>query len=68
MTALRRAWNGWKRVAHAIGDVQARILLGLFYFVVLSPCALMMRRAERGGWRPAAAAPGSALDRARQQY
>jgi hypothetical protein len=36
----RRLWQGWKRVARRIGDVQARLLLNVFYFLVLAPFAL----------------------------
>jgi hypothetical protein len=39
----RRAWEGWKRVARRLGDFQARVLLSLFYFVVVAPFALGVR-------------------------
>ncbi len=71
MNLIRRAWSGWKRVAHAIGDVQARVLLGAFYFVLLAPCALIVRwtGADTGrGWLPPATVPGGERDRARRQY
>jgi hypothetical protein len=59
-TGLRAAWNAWKRLARRIGDIQARILLTLFYYVVLGPFALVLRwrsdplaleRGVSGGWR-----------------
>ena len=40
---LKTVWNGWKRVAHKIGDFQARLLLSVFYFGVLGPFALGMK-------------------------
>ncbi len=40
---MRRAWKWWQGVARKIGDVQARILLTFFYFVVVSPFALVVR-------------------------
>lgn len=40
---VRRLWEGWKRVARRIGDAQARIMLTVFYFVVLAPFALAVR-------------------------
>jgi hypothetical protein len=74
--ALRALWRGWKAVARRVGDVQARILLTLFYYVVLGPFALVLRwrsdplgigpRAS-GGWRPRDEPAGPPLPRARRQ-
>lgn len=33
----------WKRVARKIGDIQARILLTLFYILIVGPFALVIR-------------------------
>ena len=61
-----RAWTRWKVIAHVIGNFQARVLLSLFYFLVVPPFALVVKvrkdplrlRLHRGtsGWieRPAA--------------
>ncbi len=43
MQALRKIWSGWKAFAHVIGDFQARLLLSLFYFVVVGPFALGLK-------------------------
>jgi hypothetical protein len=76
MTLLRRLWQGWKRFGKKVGDFQARLLLTIFYFVILSPFALGMRAADplalrKGGdpaWRPRPATPeGDVLTRARRQ-
>jgi hypothetical protein len=40
---LRRLWVGWKRIARRIGDVQARIMLTIFYAVIVAPFALAVR-------------------------
>ena len=40
---LRRLWARWKELAGYIGDFQARLLLTLFYFVVLMPFGLCVR-------------------------
>ncbi len=77
---MRRAfgalWDGWKRVARRIGDVQARVLLTGFYFLVLGPPALLLRwRADplalrpgsARGWTPREAATEPALARAHRQ-
>jgi hypothetical protein len=37
-------WEKWKRLGKRIGDAQARLLLSFFYFVLLSPFALALRR------------------------
>ena len=52
---LRALWEAWKRVARRIGDLQARVLLTAFYFLVLGPLALLLR------WRadPLALHPGT---------
>jgi hypothetical protein len=63
-SAVSRAWERWKVVAHAIGTFQARVLLLVFYFVVVPPFALIVklkdplglrRRDRASGWieRPA---------------
>jgi len=75
-SALRAIWESWKRVARRIGDVQARILLTVFYFLVLGPFALLLRwrtdplaiqpRTE-GGWRARHEAHGTPLEQAQKQ-
>jgi Saxitoxin biosynthesis operon protein SxtJ len=74
---LRRLWEQWKVVAHVIGNVQSRLLLCLFYFLVLAPFALGVRlfadplrlqKPSRSAWLPK---PTERLDRwakARRQF
>lgn len=40
---LKRIWQAWKRVAHRIGNFQSRVLLTIFYFVVVLPFGLATR-------------------------
>jgi hypothetical protein len=40
---LRRMWEAWKRLAHRIGNFQARVLLTLFYAVAILPWGLIVR-------------------------
>ena len=54
MSTLRSAWAWWKRVARRIGDFQARVLLTVFYFVILGPFALVIRRSDPLAIRPRA--------------
>jgi len=40
---LGDAWIRWTRLAHVIGNFQARVLLTLFYFVIVPPFAVIVR-------------------------
>jgi hypothetical protein len=40
---LKRAWQAWKRLAHKIGNFQARVLLTIFYGVLILPFGLAAR-------------------------
>ena len=74
-TGLRAAWDAWKRLARRIGDIQARILLTVFYYLVLGPFALvLLRRSDplalgrgSGGWRARAESPEEPMVQARRQ-
>jgi hypothetical protein len=50
--AALAAWRWWTRVAHRIGDFQARVLLSFFYYVILGPFALVLRRSDPLRIRP----------------
>ena len=73
--AARAAWRWWTRVAHRIGDFQARVILTLFYYVILGPFALVLRRRDplglapgaAHGWRPRDAAARPIPEQARRQ-
>jgi len=39
----RRAWEGWKRIAHKIGVFQTRVIMVVFYFVFMLPLGLVLR-------------------------
>jgi hypothetical protein len=41
--ALSNAWKTWTLIASKIANVQARILLMVFYFLALLPFALFVR-------------------------
>lgn len=40
---LKRAWQVWKRISHAIGNFQARVLLTAFYGVLVFPFGIAAR-------------------------
>jgi len=52
---VRELWAAWKRIARKIGDFQARVLLTIFYFVLLAPFAIVVRRTSD----PLALKPGT---------
>jgi len=43
MQTLKRAWQAWKRIAHKIGNFQARVLLTVFYAVLVLPFGIATR-------------------------
>ena len=51
MSVFARFWKGWKAVAHKIGNFQARLILILFYFIILAPFALIVRKSDPLGMR-----------------
>lgn len=40
---LKRAWKNWKQAAHAVGTFQARVLLTIFYAVLVLPFGIFAR-------------------------
>ncbi len=40
---LRKLWNHWLTLARKIGQFQSRIILTLFYFVLVTPFGLAVR-------------------------
>jgi hypothetical protein len=74
---MRRFWETWKRAAKKIGDIQARLLLTFFYFIVLAPFALALRRwsdplaikdGAAKGWRARGTDDGSPREQAARQF
>ena len=39
----KQLWESWKRLAHRIGNFQARLLLTLLYAVVVFPFGVVVR-------------------------
>jgi hypothetical protein len=38
-----KLWEGWKKIAHHIGNFQARVLLTVIYSVLILPFGLLVR-------------------------
>lgn len=43
MSTLKRLWQAWKKIAHKIGNFQARVLLTIFYGVLVLPFGVAAR-------------------------
>jgi hypothetical protein len=43
MQTLKRIWAAWKKIAHTIGNFQARVLLTIFYGVLVFPFGMAAR-------------------------
>lgn len=41
MKILQRIWERWKIIAHHIGVFQSRVILTLFYFILLLPIGII---------------------------
>jgi len=46
MDLLKKIWEGWKKFAHKLGNFQARIILFVFYFIILAPFAMIIKRSD----------------------
>jgi hypothetical protein len=74
---MKQVWEWWKSVGKKVGDLQARGLLILFYFLILGPFAILVRtmsdplaiKANPVGWRPRPnQGEGLPLERALRQF
>jgi hypothetical protein len=41
--SVKRAWKVWTRVAHEIGNFQARVLLTVIYAILVLPFGIVVR-------------------------
>ena len=72
---LKILWKRWKVIGRKIGDFQARLILSLFYFVVLAPFAMgvkffsdpLLLKSTRG-WQRRSDNEGDAVLTARRQF
>jgi hypothetical protein len=78
MSLPRRIWEGWKKIARKIGDFNARVILTIFYLVLLMPFAILVKlftdpleikKNARTGWLPREEKPGiTPMERAVRQF
>jgi uncharacterized membrane protein len=43
VATLKKLWTRWKAVAQVLADFQARLLLTLFYFIIVTPFGFFVR-------------------------
>lgn len=43
MKQVKKIWQGWKWLAEKLGNLQALIILSLFYYILLAPFALVFK-------------------------
>ncbi len=74
---LQRLWQHWKVIAYTIGTFQSRVLLNVFYVLILAPFALTVKwlsdplrikRQSRSQWLPKETTPERGGERARRQF
>jgi hypothetical protein len=71
---LKKLWEKWKKIAHYLGNVQARILLTAIYSILILPFGLAVRffsdslhiKTPPGNWFDHPAKPND-LNEARHQ-
>ena len=72
----RRAWTRWMKIAQVIGDFQSRVVLSLFYFVIVLPFGLVIRlfgdplkiRKDRGSSWTDFDARATTVEKAKRQF
>ena len=74
---LRELWHKWKPIATRIGNFQARLILSLLYFVIVTPFGLAVRflsdplhlkEQEKLTFWHSKDAPEATLEQARRQF
>ena len=75
---LRKIWDGWKKIARKIGDFNARVILTIFYLILLMPFALMIKafsdpleikKSSHKGWHTREENPDvTPMERAARQF
>ena len=72
---LKNLWQRWQKVAKRIGDFQARLILSLFYILIVLPMGLIARmisdplalKKTAAGWHAKPNSPPR-IDEARRQF
>jgi hypothetical protein len=73
---MKKLWERWKRIAKAIGNFNARVIMTVFYFIFLAPLSipvkakdpLVIRGKKNAGWNPRPTAEGTPMEHALRQF
>jgi hypothetical protein len=74
---LKIFWEKWKVLGHKIGNFQARLILSLFYFILICPFAVVVKFLSKplrlkisnvSNWLPHHAEVEDVVSRARRQF
>lgn len=77
MNVIRKLWEKWKAFGHKVGNFQARLILTVFYFVVICPFAavvkfgakpLRLKLLHASNWLPHQLESEDMMSRARRQF
>ena len=77
MSVFKTIWKHWKNIGHKIGNFQARLILSLFYFVLVAPFAAIVRFGAKplrlkicrtSNWLQAEVGADDVMLRARRQF
>ena len=77
MSFIKKFWEKWKIFGHKVGNFQARLILSLFYFIVICPFAVVIKFGSRplrltmlhaSNWLPHQGEGGDVMSRARRQF
>jgi len=67
-----RLWHRWRRIAHRAAEIQALVILGALYWLVVVPAGLLIRRRREGRatavWTRRVHANATTADDARRQF
>jgi hypothetical protein len=74
---MKTFWEKWKAFGHKVGNFQARLILTVFYFIIISPFAAVVKYGARplrlkmlhtSNWLPDQAGDEDIMVRARRQF
>jgi len=77
MKLLKIVWEKWKILGHKIGNFQARLILGVFYFIVIAPFGAVVKYISKplrlkilhaSNWLPHEEETDDVVTRARRQF
>jgi hypothetical protein len=74
-STVKDLWQWWRKIAKKIGDFQARLILAIFYFVIILPLGLIVRlfsdpldrKESAAGWA-VKSATSTSVESARRQF